>query len=389
MKNLERFKQALNWQPVDRLLTYDFVDSTPILTQYGGYDPSRSYTREELIEINARAFRNIGVDVTRYVFDPVNRPMGARIQNWVRFLGIDPGEWQVSQTGGTNWLSRRPFSTLKELEKHLPQMPRYEDMAQWYVPMLRQIQDIFDQYDIVYIGGVEGPVSGAYIYTDTELFCTAIYDAPELVAHIMDCLGMYSAHIARAFAENTRVPLLFMGEDIAASTGPIFNPKFIREQALPRWRWITEPLKQNGCKFLYHSDGRYGRLLPILFAELGADGLNPIERNGCNDIFEIRKQYPDKLLFGNVCCAQTLPYGTLGDVEDETLEIVERIGPDGGIFIGSSSEVHDLVPPENAAQMYATVHEYGAYPIDVERIRARRAELRRDGNLQLRTDSPL
>jgi len=60
------------------------------------------------------------------------------------------------------------------------------------------------------------------------------------------------------------------------------------------------PIKEKGFKFLFHTDGRYGELLPIIFDEFGADGLNPIERNGCNDIFEIRKQYPDKLLFGNV-----------------------------------------------------------------------------------------
>jgi hypothetical protein len=118
--------------------------------------------------------------------------------------------------------------------------------------------------------------------------------------------------------------------------------------------------------------------------ELDADGLNPIERNNCNDIFEIRREYPHTLLFGNVCCMHTLPHGALADVEDETLELIEKIGPQRGIFIGSSSEVHDAVPVANAAQMYRIVHEYGVYPIDVERIRTRRAELRERGELKLR-----
>jgi hypothetical protein len=96
---------------------------------------------------------------------------------------------------------------------------------------------------------------------------------------------------------------------------------------------------------------------------LGADGFNPVERNGCNDIFEIRHNYPQTLLFGNVCCEVTLPHGTVEDVEKETLELIERIGPQGGILIGSSSEVHDLVPVENALRMYATVRKYGRYPI--------------------------
>jgi hypothetical protein len=163
----------------------------------------------------------------------------------------------------------------------------------------------------------------------------------------------------------------------------------VRQEGLPRWRWITEPVKAQGFKFLYHTDGRYGDFLPLIFDELEADGLNPIERNGCNDIFAIRAAYPDRLLFGNVCCMHTLPHGTLGDVEDETLELIERIGPQGGLFIGSSSEVHDSVPAENAAHLYRTVHEYGAYPIDGERIRARRAELRAQrGEVKLRSTAP-
>jgi hypothetical protein len=51
------------------------------------------------------------------------------------------------------------------------------------------------------------------------------------------------------------------------------------------------------------------------------------------------------------------------------------MGDDGKIFIGSSSEVHDLIPLDNAVVMYKTVHEYGGYPIDIERIRRRRAEI--------------
>jgi len=384
MNNLERFKKALNWEPIDRLMTYDYLDNREILVQHGGFDASKTYSFQELIEVNARAWKNIGVNITRSVYDPINHWMGGKVTNWIRFFGADPSEWGVTQAGDTAWISKRPFKTLAELEKHMPQKPRYEDVRDWYQPVIRQIQGTLAEHDIVYIGAVEGPITDAYTFMDMELFALAIYDAPELIAHIMDCTGLFSAYIARAYAEVSDVPLMFMGEDISGTTGPIFSPKFVREQGLPRWKWITEPVKEKGMKFLYHTDGRYGKFLPLIFDELGADGLNPIERNNCNDIFEIRKEYPHKLLFGNVCCMHTLPYGTLGDVEDETLELVEKIGPRAGIFIGSSSEVHDAVPVENAVKMYQTVLEYGSFPIDVERIRARRMELREKGELNLR-----
>ncbi len=78
MKNLERFKKAIDWEPIDRILTYDLLDNREILIQHGGFDPSKDYNFEELIEINARAWKHIGVDVTRGVYDPINHWMGGK-----------------------------------------------------------------------------------------------------------------------------------------------------------------------------------------------------------------------------------------------------------------------------------------------------------------------
>ncbi len=386
MNNLERFKKAINLEPVDRIMTYDFVDCKPLIEQLGGYKSGCSYSLEEVTQLNALTWKNAGLDITRFVYDPASHWMGDKIKDWIRFFRVDPGQWRVDQAGGTAWISKRPFSTLRELEQHMPEKPVYEEVREWYAPSIQQMQAELSEHDLVFIGAVEGPFTDTYSYMDMQLFCLGLYEAPELVSHIMDCCGLFSAYIAQVYAEVSQVPLLFMGEDIAMTTGPIFSPSIVRKEGLPRWRWIMDPIHAAGMKFLFHSDGRYGSFLPLIFDELGADGLNPIERNGCNNIFEIRAQYPHKLLFGNVCCAQTLPYGTPGDVEDETLELIEKIGPQGGLFIGSSSEVHDLVPVANTVTMYRTVHEYGHYPLDLERIQARRTLLRRKGQLKLRAD---
>ena len=372
MTNLERFTRALKREPIDRVLTWDFVDNEQVLVRYGGYDASKTYTFEQIAEMNAKAFHNIGLDMTRYAYDPVNHWMGSKIVNWIRFFGVDPENWKVEQKGGTAWIAKRPFTTISQLEKHMPKLPKLEEVREWFNPFLTTISEICDRHDLVWVGGVEGPVTDAYSYMDMELFASALYDAPELVAHIMDCTGKFSAYIAQVYAEHPTSPLLFMGEDICGSGGPIFSPQWLVEQAVPRWHWIMDPVHERGLKFLFHTDGHYGAALPIIMETLNADGLHPIERNGCNDIFEIHARYPRKLLFGNVCCEVTLPQGNKADVEDETLELLERIGPDGGLFVGSSSEIHDLIPPENTETLYRTAHEYGTYPIDVDRIRARR-----------------
>jgi len=358
MRNSERFAKTINWEIPDRLMTYDVIDHRGLIEQFGG--------EGSLIERNARMASRIGLDVMRGIYDPEKHWVGVKIQDWIRFFGVDPGNWEVTQAGGTSWISRRPFCDLKGLEKNMPRMPRKSEVEEWYKADLKAIKDVFDAYDLVFIGAVEGPITDACIYADMSIFCQAIYDAPELVDELMNVCGTFSQYMAEVFAENPTSPMMFMGEDIAGKTGPMFSLSFIRTKALPIWRRIAQPIKEKGLKLLYHTDGRALQLLPVIVDELGADGFNPIERNGCNDIFEIRRRYPDTLLFGNVCCAITLPQGTLEDVERETLELIERIGPQGGILIGSSSEVNDMVPIENALRMYSTVREYGRYPLRCE-----------------------
>jgi hypothetical protein len=360
----------------DRIMTYDYVDNTEVLKAYGGYDPSKSYSWEELLEINAKAFHGIGLDATRSVYDPVHHWMQGKVDNWIRFMGVDPEAWKVSEGGDSAWISSRPFSNLEGLQKHMPSIPDAEEIRNWYKPFMGNILKVMYEHDVSFIGAVEGPLCDAYTYVDLELFSLLIYDAPELLTQIIDCCGTYSQTLAQAYTELPfSVPVQFMGEDIAGSTGPIFRPSFVKESVLDWWKRIAEPMRKKNGTFIFHTDGRYGELLPLIFKDFGADGLNPIERAGCNDIFEIFKTYPKVAYFGNVCCEDTLPFGNRYDVEDETLELIEKIGPTGRICIGSSSEVHEQVPLINIETMYGTVHEYGDYPIDRERIEKRRREI--------------
>lgn len=389
MNNFDRLSLTLKGKDVDRIMTYDLLDNTEVLRVYGGYKEELKYSAEELMEINVKAYKGIGLDITRGTHDPVEHWMRHKVDNWIRFMGVDPSHWNVEQGGDTAWISERPFNDLAGLEKNMPTIPKFEEIREWYDPFIKSATKLFNSYDRVLIGGVEGPLCDAYTYVDLELFSLVIYDAPELINHLMDCTTAYSRAIAQIYSDNLTVPLQFMGEDIAGSTGPIFSPLMIEEFCLKRWHSIAEPVRSRNGSFLFHTDGRYGPLLDLILGndKFSAEGLNPIERCGCNDIFEIHKAWPDKYLFGNVCCEETLPFGNVSDVEDETLELIEKIGVDRKIFIGSSSEVHEMIPLLNIETMYNTVHEYGSYPVDVERIRRRRHEI--SGKREFRKDRAL
>ena len=387
MTNLERLNKILFEDNPDRIMTYDYMDNSEVLIAYGDYSFDKEYSFEELLEINAKAHKGVGLDVTRAYHDPQHHWMKGKVENWERYIGIEPDALEVESSGDTSWISKRTFSNAHELESHMPQMPKLDEVRTGFGPVITNIVDAFREFDRVYIGCVEGPMSDAYTYADMEMFSMLIYDAPELVDQLLAVMGEYARCLAQVYAENDTPPLQFMGEDIAGTGGPIFSPAFIEDKCLPLWKKIAEPMRARGGKFIYHTDGRYGDLLNLIFDKFGADCLNPIERCGCNDIFDIFKKYPDKFFFGNVCCETTLPFGNRWDVEDETLELIELMGPTQKLFIGSSSEAHEKIPLINIETMYGIVHEYGEYPIDIDRIRSRRAEIK--SKLELRETETL
>src|SRR4030042_1416384 len=110
MGNYERFVKAIEWEGADRILTYDFVVNKELLARYGGLDEAKKYSFEQIVEINARAFKGMGLDATHQIYDPAKSWMSSKIENWGRFLGVKPDGWEVTQKGGTDWITKRPFS---------------------------------------------------------------------------------------------------------------------------------------------------------------------------------------------------------------------------------------------------------------------------------------
>lgn len=115
MTNLERFVKTIHWEIPDRLMTYDFVDNRGLFETYGGAG--------DLIERNARMAKAIGLDITRYIYDPDHHWMGAKIQNWIRFFGVDASGWEVSETGGQRGFQNGHSKTSRDWKETCPKCP--------------------------------------------------------------------------------------------------------------------------------------------------------------------------------------------------------------------------------------------------------------------------
>ncbi|OXU14903.1 uroporphyrinogen decarboxylase family protein [Sedimentisphaera salicampi] len=100
--------------------------------------------------------------------------------------------------------------------------------------------------------------------------------------------------------------------DFGFNSGPFISPKHFAEFCTPYMAEIIEYMHNIGLKVILHSDGNLNDILDQI-ASTKVDGYQSIDPQGSMDIKEVRNQYPEWLLMGNVAC------NMLQDVNDESI----------------------------------------------------------------------
>jgi uroporphyrinogen decarboxylase len=93
----------------------------------------------------------------------------------------------------------------------------------------------------------------------------------------------------------------------------------------------------------------------------GIDLLNPIQwRSQGMERERLKRDFGDKIiLHGGMDNQVTLPFGTVGEVEQEVLDNLRILGDGGGYILAPCHNIQSLTPPENIIAMYETCYEHG------------------------------
>jgi len=352
LSTIENFNRTINRGKPDRILTYDLLMNKELFRLYAGGSG-------DIYERNAKMLKAVGLDCTRGIFDPTNHWLDEKVETWERFYRIAPGGFVVQEGGDTNWITARPFDDIEGLKRHLPKMPLIDEVAEWYIPFIKRVKEVFDENDLIFIGETEGPLTDAYTFTGMELFCTLLYDAPDIAEYILDVTTEWAKINTRLYCEFPSSGAFILGDDIAYKTSTIFSHSYLREKIFPRWKEIGTIMKTAGIRFIYHSDGNIMGVLDDLVNDVGIEGLNPIEPTAGMDIAAIRGAYPDLLLLGNVDTIGILLSEDPAAVENAAIELIEKVGKKGGLLAGSSTEVSDAVPVANILALYSAIKKHG------------------------------
>ncbi len=142
--------------------------------------------------------------------------------------------------------------------------------------------------------------------------------------------------------------------DFGFNDGPFVSPEQFRDLVTPYLTELVQTVHGLGRKAILHSDGCIKQILDQLYST-GLDGYQSVDPQGHMDIKEVRKQYPDWILMGNVAC------NMLQDTNEEKIrESVRYCMTHGGMgkpYIFSTSNcIFKGMPPESYRIMLDEYH---------------------------------
>ena len=158
--------------------------------------------------------------------------------------------------------------------------------------------DAGDQPTCVGVGSLFGWIRNWMGFENLAMMCI---DDPDFVEEMVDYLADFILACVEPALGTVRIDNAHFWEDIAFRNGPMVSPAFFDAVVIPRYKRITDRLKEAGCDVVsLDCDGNVMQLVP-LWLKGGVNTMFPIEIRGGSDPVRMRELYgTDVLLSGGV-----------------------------------------------------------------------------------------
>jgi uroporphyrinogen decarboxylase len=209
-----------------------------------------------------------------------------------------------------------------------------------------------------------------------EAIAYAYEDHPDLFAELVELQDQHAVRFTE-MAVDAGVESILTG---GSGSITLQSPELFRKLSLPTIKKITRLCRQAGVISGIHSCGKERALIQMCAEETELDYVNPLEipPMGDCDLTECKHQWGDRLaLMGNLHTTDVMLRGSVADVRRESLRAILAAGGDGGFVLSTGDQCGRDTPDENIREMVRVAKEFGAYPLDRDRIRE---ELRRLGH---------
>lgn len=200
----------------------------------------------------------------------------------------------------------------------------------------------------------EGPVSinGSSLYgvlrnwMGVENISLAVYDDPSWVEEMMEHMTWLMLKCLEKIAGKCKIDYAAWWEDMCYNHGPLISPRHVQELMLPRYKRITDFLR-NECRCelnLLDCDGNIHELAGI-WLEAGINVMIPVEV-AHSDAYKLSKEYGTAMSFKGYYDKRALIQGK--EAIDAEFKRIEPLFRKGGFI----PHVDHLVPPDVSLENY-------------------------------------
>ncbi len=235
----------------------------------------------------------------------------------------------------------RDWATWKEYKKRLDPYTPERWPKDW--PAFVEKKNAEDSPTILLMAGFFGVLRE---WCGLERLLYLFHDDPRLVEDMMDQVLYLIMGVARRVVRDLRIDAIRFWEDMAYRSGPLISPAMVRRFMVPRYKQVTEFLRQNGIDVIHlDSDGNVMKLVPI-WMECGINFPWPFEVAAGNDMHLLRNLYGADIVFGGGIDKRCLIKGK-DAIRDEVMAKVPPLVKTGGYFPGCDHTIPPDVPFEN------------------------------------------
>jgi len=302
LKHKQRFLGVFRFEEVDRVPDYEFGFWTETIDRW----------HAEGLPLNKRSDREIklyfGFDAYASMFLPLETlPVRSGLWPTLPETIIDEkedGREVVNDgMGGTYIRTTETSSPPHYIDYPLKNRECWERLKPFFDPDTPgrfplnwdEMADSFRNRDYplgIWVGSLYGWLRN---WMGVEGISIALYRDPDWVAEMMDTLVELWIKIIRKALSWVKVDFATWWEDMCYSKGPLLSVRHFEEFIVPRYKKVTDVLKEYGVEInIMDSDGDVTLLIPG-WLEAGINCILPMEAR-FNDIYMFRDSFGKKLL---------------------------------------------------------------------------------------------
>jgi uroporphyrinogen decarboxylase len=188
-------------------------------------------------------------------------------------------------------------------------------------------------------------------------FSLALYDAPDLIAAMVERIASIYIPIAEALLELDAVGGLFTGDDMGYKTGTMIAPNHLRQFVFPYHKRLAELAHSRDKLYILHVCGNVEVVMDDLIDEVRIDAKHSFE-DIIRPVELFKARYGDRIGVVGGIDMDFLCRASVEQVRVRVRKVLDACMPGGGYVLGTGNTVANYIPVQSFLAMVEEGHRW-------------------------------